>query len=77
MHTSRLGGVSDREDTAVAVIPLGAPSRIRVTIWIVEATPRMARRKSSDNPAAGAGEAVLDGSVTAAERIWAFPSHPS
>ena len=50
MQMSRLGGSIEIDETAVAVIPIGAPStQIEIT-FTVEATRRIAWRKSADSP---------------------------
>src|SRR3954451_7509899 len=46
MQMSRLGGSSERVDMAVAVIPIGVPPTQMVMTLTVEATRRIAWRKS-------------------------------
>ena len=47
MQMSRLGGSSDSDDMAVAVIPIGSPPTQTVMTLTVEATRRIACLKSS------------------------------
>src|SRR5438270_13347314 len=46
MQTSRLGGSSEMDDIAVAVMPIGLPPTQMVMTLTVEAMRRIARRKS-------------------------------
>ncbi len=70
MQRSRLGGSSDSDDMAVAVIPIGSPPTQTVMTFTVEATRRIACLKSRVRAEASVAMAPANGRE---ESLWQWP----